>query len=224
MKRLKSLIQQLGYSATVSYLISTFLEKICGIEMHHYRFYSQPISATPRVATHKLDRYQFSWLDKPEKILDELQRPRQVIENRFQQDSICLVAAQKDKLQGCLWLNKSKYIEDQVRATYHFPENTVWDYDVYVTPKKRFTILFAALWDTADTWMKEHNYVSSLSRISVENAPSIRSHEAAGAKQIGWMIAIIIKHWQITLSDKSPKLHFSSKNNTSGPDLYFTKI
>jgi hypothetical protein len=224
MKRIKSLIQQLGYSSTASYLTSRALVKFFGIYMQHYKFYSQPVHSKPRVARSKLDRYEFTWIDKPEKILDQLDRPKNIIEDRFNQGSICLIAKQQDSLQGCLWFVRSKYIEDDVRATYYFSENRVWDYDVYVTPKKRFTILFAALWDTADAWMKEHNIASTLSRISVYNPQSIRSHEAAGAKQIGWMIAIVIKNWQLTISDRSPKLHFSSKNNKTGPSLYFTKI
>jgi len=192
--------------------------------MQHYKFFSQPIHSKPRVLKSKLDRYEFIWLHKPEKILNELGRPKDVIEHRFKQGSICLVAKQQDSFQGCLWFVRSRYIEDEVRATYHFSENSVWDYDVYITPKKRFTILFAALWDTADAWMKENNIARKLSRISVYNSQSIRSHKAAGARQIGWMIAIVIKHWQITISDKSPRLHFSSKNNVAGPNLHFTKI
>ena len=207
MKRIKSLIQQLGYFSTASYLIARLLDKSLGIQMEHYKFHSQPLPSKPRILKSKLDRYEFTWLNQPEKILDELHRPKEVIEKRFNQGSTCLIAKQNDTFQGCLWFVKSKYIEDEVRATYHFSDNRVWDYDVYITPKKRFTILFAALWDSADTWMKDNHIVSTLSRISAYNSQSIRSHEAAGAEQIGWMIAVVIKHRQITISDKSPRLH-----------------
>ncbi len=125
MKRLKSLIKQFGYVTTVSYLIGKLLDKLFGIYMHHVKFYSQPIALDPRIPESKLNRYDFTWLIKPEKILDELQRPQAVIDTRFEQGSTCLIAKQKDAFQGCLWLIKSKYIEDQLRATYHFPANAV---------------------------------------------------------------------------------------------------
>lgn len=224
MKRLKSLIKQFGYVTTISYLIGKLLDKLFGVYMHHVKFYSQPISLEPRIPESKLNRYEFSWLTKPETILDELQRPQAVIDTRFEQGSTCLIAKQKDAFQGCLWLIKSKYIEDQLRATYHFPSNAVWDYDVYITPKKRFSMLFAALWDTADSWMKERDITNSLSRISAYNSASIRSHETAGAKQIGWLIALEKNDWQIAFSDKSPWIHFSPNDVNNGPDLHFTKI
>jgi hypothetical protein len=224
MKRIKSLIQQLGYVSAASYLTGKLLDKLFGIYMHHVKFYSQPISSAPRIPESKLNRYEFTWLNQPEKILDELERPRAVLEARFNQGSACLIAKQNNSFQGCLWLVKSKYIEDQFRAIYHFPDNAVWDYDVYITPKKRFSMLFAALWDTADSWMKEHGIISSLSRISAYNAQSIRSHETAGAKQIGWMIVLEKNDWQIAISDKSPWLHFSLNSGNNGPKLHFTKI
>lgn len=195
MKRIKSLIQQLGYIAAVSYITSRVLDKLFGIYVHHVKFYSQPTSSALRVPESKSSRYDFSWINQPEQILDELQRPQKVIEDRFKQGSQCLIAKQNNAFQGCLWLVQSTYIEDQFRATYHFPDNAVWDYDVYITPKKRFSVLFAAMWDSADSWMKQHNFVSSLSRISAYNPQSVRSHESAGAKQIGWLIAFEKNDW-----------------------------
>ncbi|GEM_PF-6791501 len=192
--------------------------------MHHVRFYSQPISDAPRIPEAKLSRYEFTWLSQPESILDELQRPEEVIKNRFDQGSSCLIATQNDLFQGCLWLVESRYIEDQYRATYNFPGNAVWDYDVYITPKKRLSILFAALWDTADNWMKERNITNTLSRISAYNSQSIRSHEKAGAKQIGWLIVLEKNDWQISITNKSPWFHYSSNSKNGGPILHFTRI
>ncbi len=224
MKQIKSLIQQFGYLGSASYITSRLLGKFLGIEMHHYKFYLQPVCTIPRVSAAKLERYNFSWINQPDKILDALERPEHVIKKRFDQGSICLVAKQQEQFQGCLWLIPSQYIEDEVRATYHFPNSTVWDYDVYVTPKKRFTILFAALWDMADRWMKKQGYTHSFSRISAYNPQSVRSHEAAGAKQIGWMITLAVYPRQLTISDHSPRIYFASKNDTCGPDLFFDKI
>lgn len=221
---LKSLINELGITNTISYLFSRVFNSVFGIEMTHYIFYSQPISSKKRVSEKKLAQYEFQVCDQNSQIISQLDRPLEVIETRFKQGAICLLAKKEDLLLGCIWLVKQRYIEDQIRASYYFPDDTIWDFDVFVIPKKRLTPLFAALWDTADNLMLEQNINKSISRILAYNSSSIKSHTSAGASKIGWLIALSRNNFQITFHSLAPFIHIATSKQNSGPHLRFKKF
>lgn len=189
--------------------------------MIHYRFYSQPISKKRRVSEKKFSQYEFDILFENSKLLEQLERPTEIINSRFEQGAVCIAAKKDEIFIGCIWLIKERYIEDEVHAIYHFPSNSIWDFDVYVIPKKRLTPVFAALWDKADIWMSSESIENTLSRISAYNSSSIRSHTSGGATEIGWMIAICGKNSQLTLCSLRPFVYFSTSKNNLGPNLKF---
>ncbi len=191
--------------------------------MTHYTFYAQPISSKKRVSEKKRAQYEFEVLEQSSAILSQLDRPDEVIDMRFKQGSICLLAKKDDVFLGCIWLVKQRYIEDQIRATYFFPSHAIWDYDVFVIPKKRLTPLFAALWDSADNWMIEQNIDKSISRILAYNSSSIKSHTSAGAKKIGWLIALSKYRLQLTFYSLPPFIHINTSGK-EGPSLRFKKF
>ena len=221
-KRLAKLHSELGTLPTLSYLCGETLARCSrNFDLHHYKFYAQPTLDTQRVSEQRRSRYEFEWLDAYAEILDQLGRPHHIIESRFAQGAKCLIVKQDNNFLACLWLVESKYIEDEIRATYYFPGNSAWDFDVFVTPKKRLTPLFAILWDLADIWMNERNINYSLSRISAHNHNSLRAHEAAGARPIGWALAIKLNDWQFAVSSHTPKFHLSRSAKDSGPGWHF---
>ena len=216
--RLKKLHKELGTVPTLSYLCGEILARCSNkFDLHHYHFYAQPVKTSSRVPVRKRGRYQFEWLDSYSEILDALGRPVNIIESRFKQGATCLVAKEDEKFLGCLWLVRYQYIEDEIRATYKFPDYAAWDFDVYVIPKKRLTPLFAILWDIADSWMIERGIHYSLSRINAHNQNSVRSHESAGAIKIGWAIAINFYQWQFTISTHAPRFDYSFSTRDKGP-------
>lgn len=221
---LKSLVNELGISNTISYLFSRVFNSLFGIEMTHYIFYSQPISSKKRVSEKKLAQYEFEVCSENSEIISQLGRPPEVIDKRFAQGAICLLAKKEDVLLGCIWLVKQRYVEDQIRATYYYPNDAIWDFDVFVIPKKRLTPLFAALWDTADNWMLEQNINKSISRILAYNSSSIKSHTSAGASKIGWLIALSRNNFQLTLYSLAPFIHISTSKENLGPQLKFKKF
>ncbi len=189
--------------------------------MIHYRFYSQPISKKARVSEKKFSQYKFDILYENSKLLEQLERPTDIINSRFEQGAVCIAAKKDEIFIGCIWLIKEQYTEDEVRAVYHFPSNSIWDFDVYVIPKKRLTPAFAALWDKADLWMSSQYIENTLSRISAYNSSSIRSHTSGGATKIGWMITICGNSSQLTLCSLRPFIHYSASKNNLGPNLKF---
>jgi hypothetical protein len=219
--KIRSLFRELGVVTTISYAFARLLQRLLKLDMIHYHFYAQPISRTPRVPERKSSQYVFELLHQNSTLLTQLDRPDYVIENRFDQGAVCIAARKGDLFLGCIWLIKNRYVEDEVRAVYHFPDSTVWDFDVYVSPTKRLTPLFAALWDKADSWIKSQGAQASLSRISAYNASSIRAHVSSGAKKIGWMIAIRGNRYQLTFSSLKPYFHFSASVDDPGPNLRF---
>ena len=213
---LKKLHQELGTAPTLTYLSSRFLNKISrGLDVHHYIFYSQARLTESRLAIARRNRYEFIWLNQYDTILEQLERPKAVFEDRFQQGAICLAAVNNGLFLGCIWLLQRQYIEDEIRAIYRFTDNAVWDFDVYIIPKKRLTPLFAALWDCADEWMKNQKIDYSLSRISAHNPASVKAHQSTGAKPVGWAIAVTLFNWQISFASTKPKLHISTTNKNA---------
>ena len=216
--RLKKLHNELGTAPMLSYICGELLSRCSGkFDLHHYLFYAQPAKTTSRVPQNRRDRYQFECVDNYSEILESLGRPKNIIASRFEQGATCLLAKEGDTFLGCLWLVRSQYIEDEIRATYVFPDFAVWDFDVYVVPRKRLTPLFAILWDIADEWMLDRGIRYSLSRINAHNRNSVRSHESAGAKKIGYAIAVNFSSWQISISSHSPRFKISRTLQDPGP-------
>jgi len=137
-------------------------------------------------------------------------RPIEVIEDRYYQGAICLVAYNNTEFSGCLWYIKDRYKEDEVNCLFELPEkDSVWDFDVYVEPKFRLSPVFLKLWDyTSDRLLKEDCHWS-LSRISAFNPNSLFSHKRMGAVIIGWAVFICLGGIQVTIANVSPFFHVS---------------
>jgi hypothetical protein len=220
--RWKKLQEELGLGSALSYLCSKFLRKINSqFDLHHSRFYAQPVCQRARVSAKRRALYQFEIMEKYSSVLKPLNRSKQVLDMRFKQGAICLVVKKDDVFVGCIWLLRNQYSEDQFRAIYQFNNNMVWDFDAFILPQKRLTPAFAVLWDRVDEWMEEHNIDFSLSRISAYNTSSIHSHQSAGANPIGWALTIVLSNWQISIASIKPKLHLSFSSAALGPKWIF---
>lgn len=206
-QKFKELKKQLGFTNTLLYLFNRLFSPVRVIK---YYFLSQLFSQEPLLPERRGRNIKV--IEIPEtKGTNPCPRPSNVIIERYSQSATCLAAFRNESFAGCLWYVKEKYHEDEVNCLFEFDSNdSVWDFDVYVTPELRLSPVFLKLWDEFSARLIKEGYHYSLSRISALNVGSLYSHKRMGAQQIGWATFICIGRFQITISNVSPFLHFSS--------------
>ena len=142
-------------------------------------------------------------------ILESFPRPASVIQQRFKDGHVCLVATNKEIFSGFLWFARGSYEEDEVHCRFVLasPDSTVWDFDVHVEPRFRLGRTFARLWDAAN----ERFYLSgiqwSISRISAFNQQSLLSHGRMGIRHLHTLTFVCMGPLQITFMSCYPYLN-----------------
>lgn len=215
--KIKKNINEMGALASLLYTLSKLIGKLSkNSGLHYYLFVTQKTQSSPRLPAHRGKNFKFQTLASHSPLLEALPRPSEVINNRFNQGSVCITATKDEQFVGCIWLSLHSYIEDEVRAIFMpQPANQVaWDYDVFIAPEYRATYLFPKLWDAADNYLISQGYEATTSRISGFNTQSINSHKKLGAKIIAKAVYIKLCTLQLSLSTVSPHIHlsFSEKN------------
>lgn len=147
-------------------------------------------------------------------------RPREVIEDRYRQGSICFAAFCEDRMVGFIWLLLAIYREDEVRCWFR-PEphgTAAWDFDVYVDPAWRIGPAFGRLWDEANRYLKAQGVHWTMSRISAFNGPSLASHRRLHARFLGRANFLVLGRMQIMLANIAPYV-YASLDPDGGPTL-----
>ena len=146
-------------------------------------------------------------------------RSTELIKQRFDNGYVCLVANVKGRFAGYLWYACHAYEEDEVRCRFEFskPEESVWDFDVYVEPEFRMGRTFIRLWEAANTMLCEDGKRISYSRIAPSNLKSITSHNRLGTKKISTLTFICFGQHQFMLKSKAENLIHYSKSHATRP-------
>lgn len=224
--RLKLLVHELGAFTAFLYLVDRLLRRASGrCGFYYYYFLAQPLGEHLRLPPNRGTAFSFRLLDEPAPVLDALDRPLAVIQQRFAQGAQCLVATRNETLMGCIWFVHHAYREDEVRADYWLPPDQccVWDFDVYVAESQRLGFLFAKQWDAFDTLLKPQGVRYTVSRINAFNQRSMASHRSLGAQDCGWALFLRLGSLQWMLSNQRPfmawggrpALHIGPKQATS---------
>ena len=213
-QRLNFLVRELGVSTALLYLLDRLFRRIsstCGL--YYYLFVAQPLAAQPRLPPTRGKSFTFRLLQAPEPVLNRLDRPTAVINERFIQGAQCLVATKNDLLVGCIWFIRGAYLEDEVRVDYLLPPDShcVWDFDVFVAESERLGFLFAKQWDAFDALLKPQGIRYTVSRINAFNQRSIASHRSLGAKDCGRALFLRLGQFQWMLSSQRPFIAFGGR-------------
>ncbi len=176
-----------------------------------YHFVAQPVHSKGYANMRPSAKSSLGFIDANDPLVALFPRPISVIQKRFKNGNLCLAARAGDKFSGFLWLAKNQYDEDEVRCCYHFqkPEESVWDFDVYVEPDFRYGRTLARLWDTANGYLHTDGKRWSFSRISASNSESLRSHTRLGIHKLFSANFLCIGRIQITVVGIYPFLHVS---------------
>ena len=87
---------------------------------------------------------------------------------RFDQGAFALAVYLRDRYVGYVWLAFRQYDEDELRCRFALsrPEQTAFDFDVYVFPAFRLGRAFAAVWHAANSHLAERGVTRTCSRIA----------------------------------------------------------
>ena len=207
-----------GLFVTLAFIVHRLLSKLSAKSgCFLYFIYDQPFKVAKQTNSQpkRPSQVNYRWLDSYDESLMQLPRPTAVLNQRFEQQSQCVLAEVEDEIRACAWFTTETYIEDEVRCVFDFSSypDRVWDYDIFVFPKYRISRLFLRLWQTSEQYLLDQGYKSTLSRIMAYNRPSVRSHQGLGAKKIGWSCFICIFQFQILISSMKPYFHISISRN-----------
>lgn len=213
-QRFQLLVQELGVTTALLYLVDRFLRRMNRkFGFYYYRFVAQPLLDQPRLPPTRGKVFAFRVLQTPESVLESLDRPPSIICERFAQGAKCLMATKNDALVGCIWFVHDAYAEDEVNVDYLLPRDAscVWDFDVFVVESERLGFLFAKQWDAFDALLKPQGISYTISRISAFNQRSIASHRSLGAQDCGRALFLRLGLFQCMLSNQRPFIAFGGR-------------
>lgn len=214
----RSAVREFGWSDGLGYLLDRLLmSRLRWGGFARYILTAQPVP--PEDQPLRPGRVSFEELKPGDPRLHDLPVSQQVLDYRFGQGAVCLAAIQDQKAVACIWFCFGFYDEDLVRCRYRLvpPEETAWDFDVYIAPEHRMGRTFARLWQAANGYLRARGVKWSLSRISGYNPGSFKSHRRLGARVIGRASFLRLGKLQLMWASAAPYFHLSC--GTGGPDL-----
>lgn len=192
------------------------------VRVHKYYFVAQPVPSKKSLQRARGSRLQLRQVLPGDKAIEQFPRPKDVIDQRYQQGARCIAAFRDSRFVGYLWHVRDRYMEDEVRATFTMmPQGSAaWDFDVHIEPAFRIGVAFLRLWDEANALLASEGMRWSYSRISAYNAESLRAHARLGT--IGKGMAVFFKagKCQLMLSTVNPYIHLSFSPRSS-PVFFF---
>ena len=177
-----------------------------------YYFMTQPLTPPDQAALARSGSFAFSWIESVCPLFEQIDRPAEVLAQRFAQGARCLAALTRDdELAGFLWFVVGPYDEDEVRARF-VPQPAgaaAWDFDVSIVPRYRMGRLFSYLWARASAELVAHGVNKTVSRVSAFNPASLASHSRLGAEIVGEALFLCAGRVQLMKSSLAPKWHLS---------------
>lgn len=217
LSRAKALVADLGWCDAFIYVLDTVLYRLTKRQcVWKYYLFAQPVPASTLLPPARGRSIVIISIPPGDPVITEVNRPKQVIDERYRQGAICLGAFKANRLIGFLWFVIGPYIEDEVRCRFlPQPEGqAAWDFDVYLDPINRTGFAFGRLWDEANTYLRQRGVIWTMSRISAFNLTSIRSHQKLGAAKIGSALYLRAGEYQLMFATLAPYVHLSTKAET----------
>ena len=209
--KIRASITRLGVGVFVLLAFRTVIERLTAgrIRVIAYRFVAQPVASQPDASSRRRGSIETRFAGTDDTLVAQFPRPRAVIERRFADGAVCIVAHKEHQFAGFLWLQTPRYVEDEVRCVYEMEPAgaAAWDFDVYVEPDFRFGKTFARLWGAAHEHLRQRGLAWTMSRISLFKPESLRAHERLGAQRLGDALFFASKQHQIVLFNLPPYFH-----------------
>lgn len=212
-RRLRSAVRTMGWVNGCTYLFATACNRFSRgrFRLIKYDLLVQPLQDVPFVPTRRGRKLTVRRVEQGDPLLAEMGHSEATIAERFRQGAQCLVALRDGELAGFLWYVEGAYEEDEVRCVFLPCPNgsAIWDFDVFVCPRYRFSSVFAKLWSVAAAEARRHGYAYSCSRISAFNYASRAAHQRLNATVVGRALFLCAGSLQVSLMTERPYVHVS---------------
>ncbi len=158
-----------------------------------------------------MGRTSVDFIGADDVVVAQFPRAQAVNARRFAAGHACLVARTDERFAGHIWFARGAYDEDTVRCLYVpvDPDQSVWDYDVYVEPEFRMGRVFSRLWTTANSHLHAEGVRWSFSRIASTNMSSLDSHSRLGVRRLYSATFMRLGRAQLMFAGSSPFVHLS---------------
>lgn len=218
--RLLRPLREFGPAVGTLYIVDRMLRRPSArAGVYFYELVAQPVAAEPLLApAHRRDlRWTTVTPQSPE--LVQMPRSAAALQARFDQGAMCIAVYRKEHFIGYAWFCFERYHEDEVRCVYVLaaPERMVFDFDVYIFPQYRIGRAFAAVWDSANEFLRQRGIEHTCSRISRFNLASRQAHARLGTRSLGHALFLRAGAWQFTLhtlhdsARGAPHIHLSRR-------------
>ena len=198
LQRLTGPFREFGLGAGLLYSFDRVLRKLSpSLGLYVYEFMVQPIPEDDLLPARRLKKYSAREIKKGAPEIELMPARPDIKESRFEQGAVCLGLYNATDLVGFIWFCRERYEEDEARCTYVLPDGDpgVFDFDVYVFPKYRMGTAFVALWNVANTFLREQGVKYSYSRLTRFNLASRASHKHMGWQRLGR--AVFFRMWRL---------------------------
>ena len=211
-KRLISPIREFGVLAGCLYLLDRVFRRLSGnFRVFVYEIMVQPVATVPLLPARLAKAFSYRRIYENDSELRAMPIPFDVIKYRYNQGAMCLGIFKNKDLIGYIWFCRGLYQEDEVRCSFYMASSrsAVFDFDLYIYPKHRFGVAFAALWEGANKFLSDQGIEYTFSRVTRFNLSSLRSHRRLGSRSIGKAIFLRIFVWEILFSSVFPYFSLS---------------
>lgn len=201
-KRLASPFREFGPRVGALYLANRALGKLwSGLRVVQYDLMAQPVSPEPLLTTVHARQVRYAEIGRGSPELALMPPPEAVKAARFDQGARCIVVYQRQRFVGYAWFCFERYREDEVRCDFKLadPMGSSFDFDVYVFPEYRLGRAFAAVWHSANEFLRAEGVTYTFSRIAAINLASARAHARLGAVRVGQAVYICVGRFQFAV-------------------------
>ncbi|MEF7616851.1 hypothetical protein V4F39_23255 [Aquincola sp. MAHUQ-54] len=209
----RAMWKERGWAVTLMYVAHRILQ---GVSRGHggvfpYVLVAQPIGRGSYAQVRDDARTVVRVVDADDPVTASFPRPAAINRQRWAAGATCYAAESGGELAGTIWIQRTRYLEDEVCCEYRLadPAVSAWDFDVYVVPRLRLGRTMGRLWKAVDADLAARGVQWSFSRISLFNAASISSHARLGAVSVGRVVFVRIGRAQVAFLGRWPGVHAS---------------
>jgi hypothetical protein len=195
------------------YFLDRVLSRLSSEACRLFSYYivAQPITRRELLPARRGASIQVREVLQGDTLLAAFGRRAEVLQQRFAQGAHCIAALRGGELLGYLWFTTGGYEEDEVHCRFvPLPERKrAWDFDVYIRPEHRASLVFPKLWAAASERMSELGAEQTLSRISAHKPASLQAHARLGARVIARCLFLKLGNLQLMVSTARPRFALS---------------
>ena len=227
-QRLTSPFREFGFFGGFFYAIDRiFLRLSRSLRVYFYDLMVQPILEKPLLPERLTRNLQVREIRRGDPEMELMPAPPEIKESRFRQNAICLGAFTKSEFIGYIWFCFNAYEEDEVRCKFLLtsPNDSVFDFDLYLFPEHRMGLGFAGIWSAANQFLSNRGIKYSFSRLTRSNIASRRAHQHLGWKCVGHTVFVQAWRVEFMMATISPYVNLSMRKSgrvrlSLNPDVF----